>query len=44
MVNFAGKVTLTGVVHRCTEREMVRDLVWSTAGVIDVNDNISIAD
>ncbi len=38
-----GKVTLTGVVHSWSERDMVSDSVWNTAGVTDVNDNISVA-
>ncbi len=38
-----GKVTLTGVVNSWSERDMVIDSVWNTAGVSDVNDNISIA-
>ncbi len=43
-VSVNGKtVTLTGVVHSWSERDMVIDSVWNTAGVSDVNDNISIA-
>ena len=38
-----GKVTLTGVVHSWSERDMVSDSVWNTPGVTDVNDNISVA-
>lgn len=38
-----GKVTLTGVVHSWSEHDMVSDSVWNTAGVTDVNDNISVA-
>ena len=37
------KVTLTGVVHSWSERDMVSDSVWNTPGVTDVNDNISVA-
>jgi len=37
-----GTVTLTGVVHSWSERDMVIDSVWNSAGVSDVNDNISI--
>ena len=38
-----GEVTLTGVVHSWSERDMVSDSVWNTPGVTDVNDNISVA-
>jgi osmotically-inducible protein OsmY len=38
-----GQVTLTGVVHSWSERDMVTDSVWNTIGVTDVNDNISVA-
>lgn len=38
-----GKVTLTGVVQSWSEHDMVSDSVWNTAGVTDVNDNISVA-
>lgn len=38
-----GKVTLTGVVHSWSERDMVSDSVWNTPGVTDVSDNISVA-
>lgn len=38
-----GRVTLTGVVHSWSERDMVSDSVWNTPGVTDVNDNISVA-
>ena len=38
-----GKVTLTGVVHSWSERDMVSDSVWNTPGVTSVNDNISVA-
>ena len=38
-----GKVTLTGVVHSWSERDMVSDTVWNTQGVTTVNDNISVA-
>lgn len=38
-----GKVTLSGVVHSWSERDMVSDSVWNTAGVTTVNDNISVA-
>ncbi len=38
-----GKVTLTGVVHSWSERDMVSDSVWNTTGVTSVNDNISVA-
>ena len=37
------EVTLTGVVHSWSERDMVNDTVWNTSGVTDVNDNISVA-
>ena len=37
------EVTLTGVVHSWSERDMVNDTVWNTPGVTDVNDNISVA-
>lgn len=38
-----GRVTLTGVVHSWSERDMVSDSVWNTPGVTEVNDNISVA-
>lgn len=38
-----GKVTLTGVVHSWSERDMVSDSAWNTLGVTSVNDNISVA-
>ena len=38
-----GKVTLTGVVHSWSERDMVSDTVWNTQGVTTINDNISVA-
>ena len=37
------EVTLTGVVHSWSERDMVNDTVWNTPGVTDVNDHISVA-
>ena len=37
------EVTLTGVVHSWSERDIVNDTVWNTPGVTDVNDNISVA-
>ena len=44
MVSVSGnKVTLTGVVHSWSERDMVSDTVWNTPGVTDVSDNISVA-
>lgn len=44
MVSVNGsKVTLTGVVHSWSERDMVNDSVWNTPGVTDVNNNISVA-
>lgn len=36
------RVTLTGVVHSWSERDMVSDSVWNTPGVTEVNDNISV--
>ena len=43
MVTVIGsKVTLTGVVHSWSERDMVNDSVWNTPGVTDVNDNIFV--
>ena len=38
-----GKVTLDGVVHNWSERDMVSDSVWNTPGITDVSDNISVA-
>lgn len=38
-----GKVTLTGVVHSWSERDMVSDSVWNTQGVSSVDDFISVA-
>lgn len=38
-----GSVTLSGVVHSWSERDMVKDSVWNTHGVTDVLDNISVA-
>ncbi len=38
-----GKVTLSGVVQSWSEHDMVSDSVWNTAGVTNVNDNISVA-
>ena len=38
-----GKVTLDGVVHIWSERDMVSDSVWNTPGITDVSDNISVA-
>jgi osmotically-inducible protein OsmY len=38
-----GKKTLNGVEHSWSERDMVSDSVWNTAGVTDVSDNISVA-
>lgn len=44
MVSVDGSsVTLSGMVHSWSERDMVKDLVWNTQGVTAVNNNISVA-